>query len=188
VFERGLNEAERVLGGHREQLVPVKEVWEQVSHLAAAEGFEVAVLADFSALLEGDRRFEMIPAQGDPAGGTSGLSEGEESEEGDMEKLGFFPEDRVRLRRFAPRREPNAEEEEIVSLPRVAPLRTPKKPAAAPKTSAARRPPPPKSKKKSPPAPKRRDAPTRGRKRNPARKTVRTVSRRRTVARRGRKK
>jgi hypothetical protein len=187
VFERCLNEAERVLGDHREHPVPVKEVWDEVSRTAMAHGFEVPMLADFSALLEGDRRFEMIAAQEDVAGGRPEFPEDEEGDEGEMEKLGFFPEDRVRLRRFTPRRDPEADEEEIVSLPRVSSSRTPKKPAAAPKRSSVRQPASPKPQKKSP-TPAGGPTVRRPRRGGPVRKASRPVPRRRSSGRRGRTK
>ena len=64
-------------------------MWEEVVRRSKAEGFEVATLPDFSALLEGDRRFQIIPAQ------IKNQEDREESGEGEltdieMEQLGFL--------------------------------------------------------------------------------------------------
>ena len=121
MYERCLNEAERVLGARREVLVPVKVIWEEVVKEGKREGFEVASLADFTAMLEGDRRFEIIPAHKESDEQEELLTE-EGVEEGVMESLGFFPEDRVRLRTLAGAKKvvekESEEEEEIGSIRR----------------------------------------------------------------------
>ena len=186
MYERCLNEAERTLAAQGADPIPVKDVWESVSHSALNSGFEIPALADFSALLEGDRRFEIIPASEDAEKNASGLF-AEEEEEGELEKMGFFPEDRVRLRRFTPKPGPVGEEEEIVSLPRVAPSHAPKKPATprkpAPRRPAARKP----RKKPAVPARPNRTA-RRARKGSTSQRPSARGSRRRTNGRRGRKK
>jgi hypothetical protein len=119
VYEKSLNEAELILRRERERLLPVRSVWEEVVKRSKLAGFEVAALADFSAMLEGDRRFQIIPAR------VEGEEPGEEPQAGDglddaeMEQLGFFPEDRVRL--VTPsvvQEEPGEENEEIGSIRR----------------------------------------------------------------------
>ncbi len=97
MYERSLNEAELILSTHKEPLVPVLEIWEEVVRRSEYGGFEVAALPDFNALLEGDRRFQIIPAQ------IKNQEDQEASTDADladteMESLGFFSEDRVRLR------------------------------------------------------------------------------------------
>jgi len=97
VYERSLIEAELILNTQKESLVPVQKLWEEIVKRSEIKGFEVASLPDFSAMLEGDSRFQIIPAQ----------IRNQEEEEGsaveglvdmEMENLGFFSEDRVKLR------------------------------------------------------------------------------------------
>ncbi len=123
MYERCLNEAERVLSVHREVVVPVKLIWEEVAKEGRRGGFEVSSLADFTALLEGDRRFEIIPASEEPEELPEELESEEETEGGRMESLGFYAEDRVRLRNLAATRkaeEEKEEEEEVGSIRRKA--------------------------------------------------------------------
>ena len=98
MYEKSLNEAESVLRNQREPLIPVRKVWEEVVERSKVAGFEVAALADFSAMLEGDRRFQIIPARVETEESGEGQPSGEEIENVEMEQLGFFPEDRVKLR------------------------------------------------------------------------------------------
>jgi hypothetical protein len=97
VYERSLNEAELILSTRKDPLVPVREVWEEVVGRSKAEGFEVASLIDFSTMLEGDQRFQIVPAQSKNQEELETPAEGEFADE-EMENLGFFSEDRVRLR------------------------------------------------------------------------------------------
>jgi hypothetical protein len=97
VYERSLNEAELVLSIQKEPLVPVHKIWEEVIKQSKVKGFEVASLPDFSAMLEGDRRFQIIPAQMKSQEDEEGSTDGELVDM-EMENLGFFSEDRVRLR------------------------------------------------------------------------------------------
>ena len=90
MYERCLNEAERTLAAQGADPIPVKDVWESVSHSALNSGFEIPALADFSALLEGDRRFEIIPASEDEEKNASGLF-AEEEEEGGAGEDGVLP-------------------------------------------------------------------------------------------------
>jgi hypothetical protein len=97
VYEKCLNEAELILSIQQEPLVPVRKVWEEIAKRSKTKGFEVASLSDFSAMLEGDNRFQIVPAQ-------IKIQEEEEIlpdvelEDSNMEQLGFFSEDRVKLR------------------------------------------------------------------------------------------
>jgi hypothetical protein len=118
VYERCLNEAELILSVRQEPLVPVRRVWEEIVKRSKAKGFEVASLSDFSAMLEGDNRFQIVPAQ-------IKIQEDEEivpdveTEDSDMEHLGFFSEDRVKLRsRRIVETIINEDEEEVGSIRR----------------------------------------------------------------------
>jgi hypothetical protein len=96
VYERSLHEAELILSTQKEPLVSVREVWEEVVRRSEFGGFEVPSPSDFSAMLEGDKRFQIIPAQ-------IKVQDDLEEADGDlvdteMESLGFFSEDRIRLR------------------------------------------------------------------------------------------
>jgi len=161
VYERSLREAESMLSTQKEPLLPVRQVWEEILKRSKVQGFEIASLADFSALLDADRRFQIIPAQ------TKSGEEGESPDDGEMEdveleRLGFCAEDRVRLRNAplpAPvRREETEEEEEVgsirrrafVSKPAVATVAAKKSPAG--RANAAK----PNGKKKKTPAAKSR--------------------------------
>lgn len=99
MHERCLNEAERILATHKDVVVPVKEIWLEVTKQGQLQRFEVPPLADFTALLEGDNRFEFFPA-GDELGDeyVEPTDEDEVDYSTDMERLGFYSEDRVRLR------------------------------------------------------------------------------------------
>jgi hypothetical protein len=97
VYERCINEAESILTNQKDALAPVHKIWEEVVRRAKVEGFAVTSLSDFSTLLEGDRRFLIIPAQ---------IKNQEDQdvpidadlEDSEMERLGFFSEDHVKLR------------------------------------------------------------------------------------------
>jgi hypothetical protein len=99
MYERSLNEAERILATHKDVVVPVKEIWLEVSKQGQFQRFEVPSLVDFTALLEGDDRFEFFPA-GDEMGDNyvEPFDEDEVEYSTDMKRLGFYTEDRVRLR------------------------------------------------------------------------------------------
>lgn len=99
MYERSLNETERILATHRDVVVPVKEIWLEVSYQAQLQRFEVPPVADFAALLEGDERFEFFPAGDELGDGYVEPTEDDETEYiPDLERLGFYSEDRVRLR------------------------------------------------------------------------------------------
>lgn len=94
MFERCLNEVELILGAHKDPLVPVKEVWEEVVRRSKIENFEVASLEDFTAMLEADSRFQIVPARSEDEKDIEMQNE----TDNEMGSLGFYPEDRVRLR------------------------------------------------------------------------------------------
>jgi hypothetical protein len=121
VYERSLNEAEIFIRTQKEPVLPVRKVWEDVARLAKAEQFEIASLPDFTALLDADKRFQIIPAHDENEISEVELEEGDlEGEE--MEHLGFFSEDRVRLRSIPAVPEVEAalpeDEEDVASIRR----------------------------------------------------------------------
>ncbi len=121
MYERSLNEAEIFIRTQKEPVLPVRKVWEDVARLAKAEQFEIASLPDFTALLDADKRFQIIPAHDDNEISEVELEEGDlEGEE--MEHLGFFSEDRVRLRSIPAVPEVEAalpeDEEDVASIRR----------------------------------------------------------------------
>jgi hypothetical protein len=99
MYERCLNEAERMLAISKEVVLPVKEVWRQLAAEGKRRSFDVPALTDFDALLEGDKRFEIISSQTDPEPIESLFSEDSEEDESNLGSLGFYSEDRVKLRR-----------------------------------------------------------------------------------------
>jgi len=113
VYERCINEAELILTTQKDALAPVHKIWEEVVRRAKAEGFAVTSLSDFSAMLEGDRRFLIIPAQ---------VKNQEEQdvpieadvEDSEMERLGFFSEDQVKLRTARVLERPITEDDEEI--------------------------------------------------------------------------
>ncbi len=125
MYERCLNEAERILATSGEVVLPIKHVWKQLSEEGKRRSFDVPSLTDFDALLEGDKRFEIISAQNEPGEIDSLLSENGEEDDANLGTLGFYPEDRVKLRKLrlpsrssenrGPLRE-GEEDEEVVSL------------------------------------------------------------------------
>ena len=120
MYERCINEAELILTTQKDAQASVRKIWEEVVRRAKAEGFAVTSLSDFSAMLEGDRRFLIIPAQ------IKNLEDQEtpadtDFEDSDMERLGFFSEDQVKLRTARVVERPISEDdEEIGSIRRLA--------------------------------------------------------------------
>lgn len=98
MYERSLNEAERILAADKDVIVAVKKVWLQVSREGTAQGFDVPQLPDFSAMLEGDPRFEFFPARTSLQDDFDQAPEDSAAEEAEMEQLGFFSGDRVKLK------------------------------------------------------------------------------------------
>ncbi|HWP82686.1 MAG TPA: hypothetical protein VNN76_08530 [Bacteroidota bacterium] len=100
MYERCLNEAERILAMDKDVIVPVKKVWQEVVKQGKGQGFEVPSLADFETMLEADPRFEFMPSQRELFEEEDGLSEEERAEEeAEMERLGFYSGDRIKLKR-----------------------------------------------------------------------------------------
>ncbi len=98
MYERCLNEAERILASDKDVIVPVKRIWDAVDKQGRKQGFDIPSLPDFTALLEGDSRFEFMPSldeNGDPIDGSQ-RDESEQQEE--LETLGFYSGDRVKLK------------------------------------------------------------------------------------------
>ena len=98
MYERCLNEAERILASDKDVIVPIKKIWAAVERQGKKQGFEIPALPDFTALLEGDPRFEFMPTV-DEHGESSDETLPEESEQKEeLETLGFYSGDRVKLR------------------------------------------------------------------------------------------
>jgi hypothetical protein len=181
VYEKSLNEAELILRRDKERLLPVRTVWEEILKRSKLGGYEVAALADFSAMLEGDHRFQIIPARVEGEEPDEDAPAGDGLDDAELEQLGFFPEDRVRLITPSVAREVhNEEEEEIGSIRRRAFINQPegkaktinKKSATiarAPQMESAvkkagKRPPEASRRKKRAAAPRTRKSKTRARK------------------------
>lgn len=118
MYERSLNEAELILRRESGQLLSVRTVWEEVVKRSKIAGFDVTTLADFSAMLEGDRRFQIIPARVEGEEHDEELPTSEGLDEAEMEQLGFFPEDRVKLKTLRTVEEQPSEDEEVGSIRR----------------------------------------------------------------------
>lgn len=116
MYERCLTEAERVLASSRQVAVPIKEVWEKVSKLSRAVGFESASLPDFTAMLEADKRFEILPSQKSPEDIQPELFSDDDPDESELERLGFYGEDRVKLKRIIVRPPEDDDEEPPISV------------------------------------------------------------------------
>jgi len=98
VYERCLNEAERILASDKDVIVPVKKIWEAVEKQGRAQGFEIPGLPDFTALLEGDTRFEFLTSLDENGEALADLPRDETDQEEELESLGFYSGDRVKLR------------------------------------------------------------------------------------------
>jgi hypothetical protein len=98
MYERCLNEAERILASSKEIVLPIKQVWKNVVAEGKRRSFIVPSQTDFDALLEGDRRFEIISARVDADESDSLIQD--EDVDASLGTLGFYPEDRVKLRRI----------------------------------------------------------------------------------------
>lgn len=102
MYERCLNEAERILASHKDVIVPVKKIWTEVQKEGKRQGFEALALVDFTAMLEGDPRFEFIASHKSVTEDLEDERTGEDpAQQAEMEQLGFFSGDRVKLRRVA---------------------------------------------------------------------------------------
>ncbi|MBM4159475.1 MAG: hypothetical protein FJ217_00090 [Ignavibacteria bacterium] len=98
MYERCLNEAERILASEKDVIVPVKKIWKEVERQGKNQGFEIPSLADFTALLEGDRRFEFMPSHTEDGEPFDDVPTDELGEEPELESLGFYSGDRVKLK------------------------------------------------------------------------------------------
>ncbi len=98
LYERCLNEAERILAADKDVIVPVKKVWESVEKQGKKQGFEIPSLADFTALLEGDSRFEFMASLDENGEPLEELPREESAQEDELESLGFYSGDRVKLK------------------------------------------------------------------------------------------
>lgn len=96
MYERSLNVAEAILREAKKPWLSVRELWDTVQQQSKEKNFEVPPLPDFTAMLDGDPRFQIIPAreEGEPI---PELPPDSEIDVEEMERLGFYPEDRVRL-------------------------------------------------------------------------------------------
>ena len=98
MYERCLNEAERILASDKDVIVPVKKIWEAVDKQGRAQGFEIPLLPDFTALLEGDTRFEFLASLDENGEPLEDLPREGTDQEEELESLGFYSGDRVKLR------------------------------------------------------------------------------------------
>jgi hypothetical protein len=118
MYEKCLNETELILSTQKEPLVPVRKVWEEVNRIAKLKGFDVASMADFSAMLEGDRRFQIIPASIKSQEDEDAIGKPDFADD-EMENLGFYSEDRVKMRnRRIVETAVNEDDEEVGSIKR----------------------------------------------------------------------
>ncbi len=101
MYERCLNEAERLLATSKEVILPIKDVWKVLAAEGKRQSFDVPALTDFDALLEGDKRFEILSAQTEPEELQSEIPEDSEEIDANLGTLGFYAADRVKLRRIA---------------------------------------------------------------------------------------
>ena len=99
MYEKLLTETERFLARRKEPLAPIKTLWQSVHREGMRQGFAVPSLVDFSCLLEGDKRFDVVMSGEE--GGKAGEADLLDYEE--MEKLGFLGGQFVRLRLAARR-------------------------------------------------------------------------------------
>lgn len=98
MYERCLNEAERILAADRDVIVPVKKVWQEVCTQGKGQGFSVPSLGDFSIMLEADARFEFVSSHDTEELVFEDQANDDLLEEAELENLGFFSGDRVKLR------------------------------------------------------------------------------------------
>lgn len=102
VYERCLLEAERILAADKDIIVPVKKVWSIVVRQGQSQSFEVPALADFTALLEASPTFEFMAAHEGVLDDMDDERPEELSvEEQELERMGFYAGDRVKLKRIS---------------------------------------------------------------------------------------
>lgn len=101
MYERCLNEAERILAADKDIIVPVKKVWMEVKKQGEEQRFDIPSLADLTAMMEGDSRFEFMSAREDlDPQDDEWDEESGDIDRSDLEHLGFYSGDRVKLRRI----------------------------------------------------------------------------------------
>lgn len=98
MYERCLNEAERILASDKDVIVPVKKIWESVDKQGKKQGFEIPSLPDFTALLEGDSRFEFVMSLDENDDPMDGSQREYSEQQEELETLGFYSGDRVKLK------------------------------------------------------------------------------------------
>ena len=98
MYERCLNEAERILASDKDVIVPVKKIWESVERQGKKQGFDIPALPDFTALLEGDPRFEFMPSMDENGEPLDGSQREESDRQEELETMGFYSGDRVKLK------------------------------------------------------------------------------------------
>ena len=99
MYERCLDEAERILASDKDVIIAAKKLWSEVTQAGGRQGFEVPGFPDFSAMLEGDPRFEFLPFHQSLTEDLEDPAPIDDSpDERKMEELGFFSGDRVKLR------------------------------------------------------------------------------------------
>lgn len=135
MYERCLSEAERIIAAHREVVVPVRMVWQEVREQSRNQGFDIPAVADFSTMLEADSRFDFLPAAQTISEQAELLPDADDMDEMELEKLGFFGEDRVKLKRVRLSQDLD-EDEEIEVFP---PTETPPMMSPASKSQTAAR-------------------------------------------------
>lgn len=101
MYERSLNEAERILAADRDIIVPIKKVWQLVARHGKEQDFEVPAFVDFETMLEADPRFEFMSSPQEIFGEGEEIQPTEQKEEdAEMERLGFYSGDRIKLKRI----------------------------------------------------------------------------------------
>lgn len=100
MYERSLHEAERILASDKDVIVPVKKVWQEVVKQGKEQGFDVPSLADFETMLEADQRFEFMSSKDGLLDDGEVGPEDRAEEEIELEKLGFYSGDRVKLKKI----------------------------------------------------------------------------------------
>lgn len=98
MYERCLNEAERILASDKDVIVPVKKIWDAVDGQGKKQGFDIPSLPDFTALLEGDPRFEFMPSLDENGQPIDGSRREDSDQQEELESLGFYSGDRVKLK------------------------------------------------------------------------------------------
>ena len=95
-----MDSVEEILENIVDVIVPVKKIWKMLQFSDKYKEIPVATLSEFIETLRGDARFEFFPSV-DYDGIYEGLGDEEKAErENEMESLGFFRGERIKLRRI----------------------------------------------------------------------------------------